>query len=611
MTRRDLAVLAAWCAAVIALLAPVWARPGAVFFNHGDLYAYHVPLRSVTASALQEGRVPFWNPYIMLGVPHAANPQAALFYPPALLSAFFPVARALAWDQAAHLLWAGLGMFLLARAQRLDRAGAAVLASAYALSPFLVYRVTAGIPTLLAALAWAPWAWLAWLSGSAFLLGAVLALQLLSGHAQFLAVNGAGMALWGLLHPGRRPLLARLAAGGAAALALTAVQTALTAQFLRLSVRAAWSGASAGLYALSPAALLAWAWPGARGTPLDGRWPDAVSVFYETCGAWVGPVALLLAVLGLARGRRRAGAAALAAAGVFLGMGARGPLSAALLEAGPLSYLRTPSRWSLLSLWGIVLLAGAGWATLAGRRRRALALAAAVAGFAPLAWWDLRFLRPEDSSSFLAPRPEVAAALGGRAERVLTDPALANPNKTALYRLMNANGYEAFYPRSSAEWAAAAEGVPAADASRVEVTRWRSPAAARAGVAARLSAAGVERAPAWPLAAYVDAAGRRTGPDPTLRVERPERWRVTGTAPRGAAALVLSAPAYPGWHASVDGLSAPLSSWDRVFLAADPPPGDRELVLEFTPTAWLPLAAATGAAWAAWLALAAARAGAA
>ena len=93
MTRRDSFVLGIFLAAVLALLAPVWARPGAVFFNHGDLYTYHVPLRSVTAVALERGRLPFWNPFILLGLPHAANPQAALFYPPGLLTDLFPVAR--------------------------------------------------------------------------------------------------------------------------------------------------------------------------------------------------------------------------------------------------------------------------------------------------------------------------------------------------------------------------------------------------------------------------------------------------------------------------------------------------------------------------------------
>jgi len=58
MTRRDLIVVGGLAAAVLALTACVWARPGRAFFNHGDLYAYHWPLRHHTAAALvAENRV--------------------------------------------------------------------------------------------------------------------------------------------------------------------------------------------------------------------------------------------------------------------------------------------------------------------------------------------------------------------------------------------------------------------------------------------------------------------------------------------------------------------------------------------------------------------------
>jgi hypothetical protein len=608
MSRNDLRVLGLWCAAVLALLSPVWASPGAAFFNHGDLYTYHVPLRSLTAAALQAGHLPFWNPYILLGVPHAANPQAALFYPAALLEAFFPVVTGLVWDQVFHLLWAGAGVFLLARAQRLERAGAAVLASAFALSPFLVYRVTAGIPTLLAALSWTPWLWLAWLSGSWPLLAAAFALQLLSGHAQFLVINGAAMALWGLCHDGRGTLLKRLAAAGAAALALTAAQWPLTAQFLRLSVRSDWSGAMSGAYSLPPGALWTWLDPSALGTPMAGTWHDVLSVFYETCGDWAGPLALALAAYGLARGKRRLPALGLAAAGVFLALGPRGPLSRAVLGFAVLSYLRTPSRWLFLTLWAAVLLAGAGVAALRGRRLpRGARLLAALAAFLPMAAWDCAYLRPQDPSLFLAAKSSITDALAGRPIRVLTDPALANPNKSVLYRMMNVNGYEAFYPKGVPAWAAAAEGAPAADASRVFVSKWRSDAAVRAGVAARLSPSGIEQGKAWPLAVFFDAQGRRILPDPRLWLERAERWRVWGVVPLNAAGISLSLPDYPGWRARLDGALVPVSRWDGLFSAVTLPPAfprgaDFDLRLEFVPTGWALLAALTAASWAWWLA---------
>ena len=201
--------------------------------NFGDLYAYHYPLRHMAASALQEGRLPLWNPYIFCGTPFAANPQAALFMP---LSCLFYVLHTLAAFDLSTLLYLGLaflGAQLLARRWGLAPAGAFALAAAFALHPFLVYRVAQGIPTHLAGLAFVPWVWLGveasgvlrlasgvWrLEGVAFL-SLVLSLQALSGHPQFMVINLAGLSLFLLL---RRP---RALLGLVAALTVTAAVTA-------------------------------------------------------------------------------------------------------------------------------------------------------------------------------------------------------------------------------------------------------------------------------------------------------------------------------------------------------------------------------------------------
>jgi len=612
MTRRDLVVVGALAAALLALTAPVWAVPGRAFFNHGDLYVYHWPLRLHTAAALIEGRLPFWNPYIMLGVPHAANPQAGLFYPASIMGFFLPVVTALVWDQVLHLVWAALGAFLLARSSSLPRAASAALAAAYALSPFLIYRVTAGIPTLVAALSWAPWAWLAWLHGSALLLAAVFALQFFSGHPQFLVINAVGMGAYALVHGARRGVLLLLG-GAAGALALAAAQWLPTLELLRGSSRSGWPELFRAAYSLRPADLLMWLSPGAFGTPLNGAWKDAVSVFYESGGVWLGCVMLALAVAGLLRPRGRRGPEVLVALGAVLALGANGPL-AALLNFPGFSYLRTPSRWSFLALWGLWLLAGAGarrvYALAPSTGARVLALLPLVV-LAELAIWDSGFLKAADYRLFTKARPAVVEGLAGRPERMLTDPDLANTNKAIAYRMRNANGYEAFYPGTAAQWANMAEGRPAADPSWVLVSRWKSEAAARAGVAARLSAEGIERnAGAWPLAVFLDAKGGRVTPDPLLAIERPERWRVGGEIPKGAVAVALSETRWPGWTAAVGGRPAPLARWGPAFQAAalDGASGALDLSFEFSPARWFWWAALSAAAWALWFAALARRA---
>ncbi|MBI4061451.1 MAG: hypothetical protein HY403_08485 [Elusimicrobia bacterium] len=604
MTRRDRIVVGAVATAVLALTASVWAHSGRTFFNHGDLYAYHWPLRHHTAAALVEGRLPFWNPYVMLGVPHAANPQAALFYPAAVLSFLLPVMTALVWDQILHLLWAALGAFLLARSARLPRAGAAALAAAYALSPFLIYRVTAGIPTLIAALSWAPWAWLAWLGGSASFLAAVFALQFFSGHPQFLVINAVGMGAWSLAL-GRGREFGRLAAAACGALALAAAQWLPTLELLRGSNRSDWPAQFTAAYSLRPADLLMWLSPGAFGTPLHGAWDDAVSVFYESGGAWLGCAALALAAGGIMRSRSRRGPVLLMALGIALSLGVNGPFGP-LFSAPGFSYLRTPARWSFLSLWGFWLLAGAGARALSASSRAAGALPLiALAVLAELGSWDAAFLKPANARLFTQASPPVAERLAGRLSRVITDPALANPNKTIVYRMRNVNGYDAFYPGSAAAWAGSAEGAPAADSSRVLVSRWGSEAARRAGVAARLSPGGVETAAgAWPLAAFIDRGGNRLMPDPLLAIDRPERWHVTGEIPKGAAAVALSETRWPGWRASSGGRAIALSPLGPAFQSAALPAGGRfvDLRLEFCPPRWFLWAALSAAAWALWFA---------
>jgi len=610
MTRRDLIVVAALAAAVLALTAAVWLRPGTSFFNHGDLYIYHWPLRHLSAASLIEGRLPFWNPYILLGTPHAANPQTALLYPASMLGFFLPLMTALAWDQILHLLWAGLGAFLLARASRLPRGGAAALAAAYALSPFLIYRVTAGIPTLLASISWIPWAWLAWLYGSTALLAAVFALQFFSGHPQFLVVNAVAMGLWSAFRPGRLALLGRLAVGAAGALALAAAQWLPTLELLRGSNRSDWPAQFRAAYSLRPRDLLMWLSPGAWGTPLNGRWDDAVSVFYESGGVWLGCVVLALAAGGVLRGRSRLAALTLVAAGALLALGANGPL-AALLNLPGFSYLRTPSRWAFLALWGLWLLAGAGARVLGSTRKGMAALAVLpLLAAAELMWWDARFLKPSDAAAFTKASPAVAERLAGRATRVLTAPEMANPNKAIVYRMRNANGYDAFYPATTAVWAALAEGGPAADPSWVFVSRWTSDAATRAGVSARLSRSGVEERAAWPLAVFLDEKGARIYPDPMLSIGRPERWRVTGAPPKGAVALGLAETRWPGWRANLNGRDLPLVPWGPAFQSVALAPEVRgvDLSFDFEPTRWRWWAALSAAAWALWFAALANRA---
>jgi hypothetical protein len=289
---------------------------------------------------------------------------------------------------------------------------------------------------------------------------------------------------------------------------------------------------------------------------------------------------------------------------------------AALLE-GPLGWLRTPSRYLFLCLWSLLLAAGAGWKIVERELSPSAAFKAAVVVLAvlELASWDGRWLSAQDAAPFLVSNPKVASLFGGQELRVMTDPDLASPNKTMLYRAMNVNGYEAFYLGGYPEYAARSEGHAAADASRTYLKRYDSPEMDRLGVRYFLSASGEikKNAGAFHLVYFLDAAGRALRADPWvsgLHVERPERWRFAGTVPAGAVALVASQPAYPGWRARLNGAPVPIRKWDGLVQTVALPAGTAAgaaitLALDYRPTGWPLPALISILAWGAWLAFAA------
>ena len=606
MRAKDIIVFLLLAGLVGVLLAPALFSPGAAVAGFGDLFAYHYPLRHLAGSALQAGHLPFWNPYIFCGGPLSANSQAALFYPLSVLSLVLPLTLALSWDFAAHLVWGGLGLILLARREGLRASSALFLACIYCFSPFVLYRMTAGIPTLLASLAWAPWCWLAFLSFRPGGLAAAWALQFLSGHPQFLFANALGMAAWALCRKERGRLLARFVAEGLGAAALAAVQWPATWQFVNLSVRRNWPQSFLAAYSVSPRDLLTWLWPNALGNPMDGTWRDVPSVFFESAGVFIGWAGLLAAAAGLWRARAWR-AAVLIGMGVFLALGWHNPLYR-LAAAGPAGLLRTPSRYLFLSLWGLVMAAGAGARLFDGALKPMFRLFLVATAAAQLFSWGRLFVGAELASRYLVKNAALAEAAGGRPLRILSDPSLASADKAMLYRAMNVNGYDAFYLAGYPAFAAASEGRPAADASRGYLERADTPVMRLAGVAYKLTALGaLQSVPgALPLAYF--AAGpkaRAAGPAVSVELRRPERWRVAGQAPPGADRLVVTVPAYPGWRAWLDGMPASLEPWG-FFQAVRLPAGlegrESDLRLDFRPTHWTLGVLAALLAWLVWLA---------
>lgn len=239
----------------------VWAPNPAdrLIFPIGDFTHQYWPLRAFAARELAAGRLPFWNPHIWGGQPGLADPQMAALYPPAIVNALLhrgtlPL-TALEWEVIAHVVWATVGMYILARAvlrthTRLPAVGAAL---AFGLGGYIT-----GFPVqqvaIMETIAWTPW-WLwtlrrAALSRSsaervrfALLAAAVFAMALLAGHPQsalYMAYLGFAYTLFCLWHAPARTWQHRLlvlVVPFALGIALATVQLLPTLDFIARSER--------------------------------------------------------------------------------------------------------------------------------------------------------------------------------------------------------------------------------------------------------------------------------------------------------------------------------------------------------------------------------------
>src|SRR6266851_4293772 len=221
----QLAVLVVVANALL-LFAPFIPNQLAAAWPRSDLMISHWPTALlIQRTFAQDHRLPLWNPYYGGGQPLAADPLAALFYPPTHLVHFLSLYDYYLVLIMGHLVFAGLGMLLLARrAVGLPRFPALVAAVSYMATPRLISHLGAGHITILQTVAWFPWLALAcWATvqnprrwSAPF--GFCLALMLLAGHPQ-MAYYGlmmtAGLAAWLLVRcwrlEGRRALLASLA----------------------------------------------------------------------------------------------------------------------------------------------------------------------------------------------------------------------------------------------------------------------------------------------------------------------------------------------------------------------------------------------------------------
>ncbi|MBE9523999.1 MAG: YfhO family protein, partial [Chloroflexi bacterium] len=129
---------------------------------YSDLVISHYPnALFLQRSVLFDHIIPFWSPSILGGYPFVANPLAGLWYPPGWLALLFPLPLGFNISVIIHLVWGGVGMYILLRREGLLYSSALFGALAFESMPKIFAHYGAGHLTLIYALMWTPWLLLA------------------------------------------------------------------------------------------------------------------------------------------------------------------------------------------------------------------------------------------------------------------------------------------------------------------------------------------------------------------------------------------------------------------------------------------------------------------
>lgn len=160
--------------------------------EQGDLFLHFLSWRSFGFSELQAGHLVLWNPHYLCGNPFFGNFESALLYPPNVLHLFLPMAYALNWIIALHVVLSGAFTYAWARFRGLSPIAGFLAGTVFMWGGALYLHLSAGHLPNLCAMTWIPLVFLS-LEGIlekgtpvwAFLLALAFSFQVLAGHPQY------------------------------------------------------------------------------------------------------------------------------------------------------------------------------------------------------------------------------------------------------------------------------------------------------------------------------------------------------------------------------------------------------------------------------------------
>lgn len=169
----------------------VWAGSKTFLLRDFGLYSY--PVAHHWRESFWRGEVPLWNPLNSFGTPFLAQWSTLVLYPPTLFYLLLPLAWALPVFTILHLVFGGLGMFILARRWTGNSFAGAVAGFLFAFNGLTLSSLP--WPHYAVAIAWMPWIVLtseqALLRGGRWTLWAAIAgtMQMLSGMPEMILMT--------------------------------------------------------------------------------------------------------------------------------------------------------------------------------------------------------------------------------------------------------------------------------------------------------------------------------------------------------------------------------------------------------------------------------------
>jgi hypothetical protein len=125
---------------------------------YSDITISHYPNHIYLRDSLTDfGEIPLWSSTILSGYPFFANPLSGLMYPFGWLGLIIPLPLGFNLLITLHLIWGGLGLYLLLKQEGLSHSSALFAGLLFVLLPKIYSHYGAGHLTLLYAIPWTPW----------------------------------------------------------------------------------------------------------------------------------------------------------------------------------------------------------------------------------------------------------------------------------------------------------------------------------------------------------------------------------------------------------------------------------------------------------------------